>query len=123
MRKTECKGTAPIPECVDRLARIEEKLESIDSTMKTNTESLREHMARTSLMESKQAAFEVTMKTLTDANVEIARTLAEVKAYKGIIAAVWKPATLIGGSVAMLALGAKSDVILGLLKALSGVGP
>jgi adenylosuccinate synthase len=121
MKTAACKGVAP--ECVDRLARIETQLENIADTLKENTASLREHMARTAIMEQRQAAYEVALKEFAETNKKVVESLGELKIVKSVASAIWKPAVLIGGAAAMLALGAKGDVILGLLKALVGVAP
>jgi hypothetical protein len=121
MKSAICK--TPSPDCADRLARIETQLESVDETLKENTASLKEHMARTSIMEQRQAAYEVALKEFAETNKKVVESLGELKIVKSVVSAIWKPAVLIGGAAAMLALGAKSDVIIGLLKALIGVSP
>lgn len=79
----------PTERILDKLDKIDDRLNDIDKTLVKNTASLEEHMRRTDLLEKAQSDLQIQIKPLMNVHTTVI-TIAKIVGFIGIVAGILK---------------------------------
>ena len=86
--------------------------------LKENTESLKDHMKRTAILEERQGGYEASQKAVASLMEEVKLVLVEYKTAKTFAKILYRPVSVTALVLAALALGVKADGIISIVKTL-----
>jgi valyl-tRNA synthetase len=86
--------------------------------LRENTESLKDHMKRTAILEERQGGYEASQKAIVALMEEVKLVLVEYKTAKSFAKILYKPASVTVLVFGALALGIKAEDIISIVKAL-----
>lgn len=86
--------------------------------LKENTESLKDHMKRTAILEERQGGYESSQKAVASLMEEVKLALVEYKTAKTFAKVLYRPVSVTALVLAALALGVKAEGIISIIKAL-----